>query len=228
MTYLTRHASAKRRIPCNNCPVHTNTRSKARESKPWFNEVCTKLYNNYKRALRRFNSDRSTLNRFNLTETRKKYKLLQNKLRSTYLTQEGNMINTLRKNNPRAFYRKVNKRKKSPIYDITMDEFVKHLKNVSGPTEDDNNNKTNDINDYDNQTWYEELDIPVTEQEMLYVLDEVKRIDGLLYEFFIECKDVMVPILGKLFNVILQTGIFPENWCKCTILPNQIRGQKRY
>ena len=35
-------------IPCNNCPVHTNTRSKAHEFKPWFNEVFTKLYNSYR------------------------------------------------------------------------------------------------------------------------------------------------------------------------------------
>ena len=29
----------------------------------------------------------------------------------------------------------------------------------------------------------------------------------------------MIPILCNLFNVILDSGIFPENWCNSTIIP---------
>ena len=29
----------------------------------------------------------------------------------------------------------------------------------------------------------------------------------------------MIPILCNLFNVILDSGIFPENWCNGTIIP---------
>ena len=51
-------------------------------------------------------------------------------------------------------------------------------------------------------------------------------IDGLLYEFFVECKDIVIPILCKLFNVILDYGIFPENWCNGTIIHVFKKGDK--
>ena len=51
-------------------------------------------------------------------------------------------------------------------------------------------------------------------------------IDGLLYEFFVECKDIMIPILCNLFNVSLHSGIFPENWCNGTIIPVFKKGDK--
>lgn len=44
-------------------------------------------------------------------------------------------------------------------------------------------------------------------------------IDGILNEFLIHYKDIFLPILEKLFNVILHTGYFPESWTKSVIVP---------
>ena len=113
---------------------------------------------------------------------------------------------------------KFSKLKKGQKCDLTIEDFIYHFKDLAGSTRD-NTQETDDSTNQDNQALYEELDSPITEHEILYVLSKAKRnkspgIDGLLYEFFVECKDIMIPILCNLFNVILASGIFPENWCK--------------
>ena len=214
----------------NNCSVHTNKRVIAHGHKPWFNDECIKLYNRYKYALRQFNYNRSNLNRLKLSEAKNKYKLLEKTLRSPYMIQEGNIIGALRKNNPKAFYNKFSKLKKGQKCDLTIEDVINHFKDLAGSTRD-NTQETDDSTNQDNQTLYEELDSPITKHEILYVLSNAKRnkspgMDGLLYEFFVECKYIMIPILCILFNVILDSGNFPENWCNGTIIPVFKKGDK--
>ena len=129
----------------------------------------------------------------------------------------------LSRNNPKTFYKKFSKLKKGPKCDLTIEDFINHFKDLAGSTRD-NTQETDDSTNQDNQVLYEELDSPITVHEILYVLSKAKRnkspgIDGLLYEFFVECKYIMIPILCNLFNVILDSGIIPENWCNGTIIP---------
>lgn len=43
--------------------------------------------------------------------------------------------------------------------------------------------------------------------------------DGILNEYFIEFQDYFLPVLHKLFNCILNTGIFPSTWSSSIIVP---------
>ena len=85
--------------------------------------------------------------------------------------------------------------------------FVNHFKHLAGSTRD-NTQETVDSTNQDNQALYEHA--------ILYVLSKSKRnkcpgIDGLLYEFFVECKDIMIPILNnRLLNVTLTYSIRPD------------------
>ena len=49
-------------------------------------------------------------------------------------------------------------------------------------------------------------------------------LDCLLNEMFIKCKDVFIPILKKLFDHILNTGIYPEEWSKGAVIPVYKKG----
>jgi hypothetical protein len=49
-------------------------------------------------------------------------------------------------------------------------------------------------------------------------------IDGLLNEYFIEYKDLLLPLLNKLFNDILISGLFPEAWSIAVMVPVFKRG----
>ena len=43
--------------------------------------------------------------------------------------------------------------------------------------------------------------------------------DCILNEYLIEFKDILLPLLHDLFNNILDSGFFPENWAKAVIMP---------
>ena len=70
----------------------------------------------------------------------------------------------------------------------------------------------------------EELDKHITETEILYAINGLKRvkasgIDELVNEIFINRKDVLTPFLGKIFNHIFENNECPETWTKCIIVP---------
>ena len=43
--------------------------------------------------------------------------------------------------------------------------------------------------------------------------------DQIINEFFKSTVEVIAPVLCKLFNIVLHTGIVPENWCIGIINP---------
>lgn len=76
------------------------------EDKPWFTEDCKELYRQYQKALYVFNKNRNEENRLQLNIAKQKYKVTENKLKRQYKNQQGNMLNNLRRKNPKKFYRK--------------------------------------------------------------------------------------------------------------------------
>ena len=38
-------------------------------------------------------------------------------------------------------------------------------------------------------------------------------------EMFVKCENIFLPILSKLFNHILSTGLYPEEWSKGIVVP---------
>ena len=47
----------------------------------------------------------------------------------------------------------------------------------------------------------------------------IMGLDGLINEMFVKCENVFVSIFTKLFNHILSTGVYPEDWCKGIVIP---------
>ena len=83
--------------------------------------------------------------------------------------------------------------------------------------------------DYDsdmdlNTVVFEELDNHITVVEIESCIKKLKREkshgeDCILNEYLIECKDMLLPLLHKVFNLILDTGYFPTRWTKAVIIP---------
>ncbi|VDI37427.1 Hypothetical predicted protein, partial [Mytilus galloprovincialis] len=130
------------------------------------------------------------------------------------------MLSSMRKKNPKYFYRKFRKRKKAIQSNIKLNDFVTHFKNLVSKEEIDDGPEE----DVNNEVIYEELDRPFTEQEIDVCVKKLKTekatgYDNLLNEFLKECKLALLPLLCKLFNVILITGWFPEIWVKSVLVP---------
>ena len=76
---------------------------------------------------------------------------------------------------------------------------------------------------------FEELDVSFSEEEIKVQISKLKTqkspgLDCLLNEMFIKCKDVFIPIFKKLFDHILNTGIYPEEWSKGAVIPVYKKG----
>ena len=80
-------------------------------------------------------------------------------------------------------------------------------------------------NDFDSQDCnFEELDQPVTFEEVKDVIRSLKKNksfggDQLLNEYFIESLDILSSHLVDIFNAILNSGYFPNQWSEGIIVP---------
>ena len=170
-----------------------------------------------------FNSDRTPVNRLSLVEAKRKYKRHERFVKRRYFRSEGDRISMLRRRNPKLFYQYFKRKSNCPQNDLKLDDFFEHFKVVcnddAAATAADGNSS-----DEDNVPVYDELDVPITYDEINNVLKSAKLgkspgIDNTLNEFFVKFKEPFVPILLKLFNAILETGEFPSSWSKGIIFP---------
>ena len=209
-----------------------DTRAKKRvpnTDKPWFNDRCKALYRDYKGALHNFNLLKSNDNHMILVNKKSQYKKYERHIKRQYQQKEGNMMDYLHKHNPKQFFKYFSKRKKksSPV-NIGMSEFVEHFQNLVNMTNNDPNDADNDAYDsYD--AVFDELDAEISETEILTCIRNLNRNkscseDDILNELFLDCKDVMIPLLFRLFNSIFKSGYFPESWCKGCVVPIHKKG----
>ena len=124
------------------------------------------------------------------------------------------------KNNPSEFYGLFKRRSRTPPTDLTLNDFYNHFKELG------TNKNANDYIEISNveECVYQELDYPINEIEVQAVIANLKSKtsagkDNLLNEYFITFKDVFVPLLVHLFNVIFDSGNFPSIWTEGTIIP---------
>jgi hypothetical protein len=70
----------------------------------------------------------------------------------------------------------------------------------------------------------DELDAEINVEEVTRAINSLKSgkssgSDGLIGEIFSSCADILSPIIVKLFNVIFETGTYPQEWTKGIITP---------
>ena len=195
--------------------------------KPWFNDLCKKRYDLYKQAIYIFNGNKNEENRIELLRLKKIYKRLESKLKREYMSQQGNMLNYLRKYNPKTFYRHFKKRKKSTISDLNNNDFLNHFRNLASNEPNTNDDVEDFLSNYDQHTnnpLFKELNSDITEQEISEAIHKLKNnkacgYDNVLNEYFINCGDVLMPCLLLLFNNVFKSGYFPHSWSTGCIIP---------
>ena len=172
-----------------------------------------------------FNNCKSTENHQNLNQRKSRYKKLINKKKRDYERYEGNMLNKMRKENPKLFYKNFSKKKKNCTSDISMDKFFDYFKNLISSDENLHNTEATEHG----EAVYEELDLPISEHEIEIAIGKLRKDkscaeDCLINEFFINGKDTLIPILKSLFNLIFDAGFFPEAWSSGCIVPIYKKG----
>ena len=155
------------------------------------------------------------------------YKKEETKLKRLYKQAEGNRLNILKKNNPRQFFAKFNKRSKSTPK-VSLENFYEHFKHITQIEEIGDSNDAN----VSGECVFDELDKEICEDEIKSAISNLKQgkshgEDGILNEYFIEFQEYLLPLLSKLFNCILDTGFFPKSWSSSVIVPIFKKGDNK-
>jgi exonuclease III len=210
-----------RRGQCENC-AQTSAPTTRTEDKPWFNDKCRTLYKAYRSVLRCFNRTRSNADRVKLAAAKRVYKREEQRLKRIYQRHEGNMLSLMKRTNPRQFYKLFNKRNKRMPNNLSTTDFYDFFKQLM-QGENTSSNASGDEQQASTAR-FDELDKDFDANEILNEISRLKRdkspgADGLLNEMFINCADILHPMLLKLFNAILKSGYFPESWSSGIIIP---------
>ncbi|MES9881010.1 MAG: reverse transcriptase domain-containing protein [Sedimenticola sp.] len=204
--------------------------SKNAKSSAWFNDECRAKKALFLNAKRMFNGCQNDANKTIFLNCRSDFCKAKRKAKCTYYTKEKKTLSYLSATEPRKFWKKVNtyRKSKSGIADsISLDEFVRHFQTILNSPHTDNEYDDIHVNDIN----IDELDMQITEEEVRAVIRSMKcnkcpGMDNLPAELFINAESILTPYIVRLFNVIFNSGIYPDLWAAGIIVPIPKKGDK--
>ena len=191
---------------------HKKPRAGKHAHQVWYNGACEisrKYYVKFKNKYRKLQSNK---NLKVLRKSDRKYKKERNKAFKTYKQKVINKIRVMKTTNPREYWNLINDRKSQKTFnDISLDVFHDHFKKLNQAEID----KT-EIN-FPEENMDPLFNDHVATDEMLKLVRTLKNNkssgnDQVLNEFPKYSPPKIFDMIVRLFNVILDTGIFPEQW----------------
>ena len=193
----------------------------------WFDEECKTAKLLYLECLRNFNLFKSDENRQAMCHQKSKYKKLIKKKKRLFHFHKVHAIEKLKHAKPREFWKLFCKKKENSSK-ISLDSFFDYFsdmqQNLSSSTNAESESFCSSHNFDTDECNFSELDKPITSKEIQDVILKLKRNkafagDQLLNEYFIESCDILLGHLVDLFNGILNSGHFPDQWSQGIIVP---------
>ena len=207
---------------------------------PWYDDPCKEKQRQFYRFLNKYSKDKTDLNRTNMVKARSKDKGLLRKKNFLFDMLETKKVEQLRCENAKAYWSLLKTscgRSSSNSNKLNSDIFAEYFKAVNNPMSqfyqpDEDVVYFNDK--YVNgelQEMFEELNLKISRTEVFKACKELHcgkagGPDLVINEFFKYGVDFMIDYLHKLFNVILDTGYFPEQWTEGYIIPLHKKGDK--
>ena len=218
--------------------THSNNTSKTyRKKNEWFHEDCKNSKSVYIKALQNYNLYRSDENRAILHEKKIIFKKCCRLAKRRYNRKMSDKLVDLKNKKPEEFWKMFKQTKSVNIgCEISVKEFYSHFKNLYSEIsiEEDplceNFMKEFDMNENTcSNSTFENLDTPFTLEEIRLAIKSLNKnkacsFDNIIYEYFIECIDVLDKPLLILFNYILEKQSFPKSWSKGVIIPVHKKG----
>lgn len=216
----------EKNVKCNSSSYFTDV--SVGKNAEWFDNDCRHYRNVYLESLRIFNRYKSPGNREILCDNKKKYKDLCRKKKRIFENRKFIQIENLRKGKPKDFWKFFKKKSSHTVSSVSLEQFYEYFSTLGDDIYQVENEEAemfcNTHNFDDADCCFEELDCPISCQE---VLQAVKRLkagkspgrDCLLNEYFIESCDILVSHLCDIFNAILSSGYFPDTWMDGVLIP---------
>ena len=131
--------------------------------------------------------------------------------------------------NPKEYWKIINKDDSTPkrVGDITMEAFVNHFRKLNND-QSISEHTSNHSNTFDprniTQSLNEEINRNFSSEEIITLIKRLKNnkangIDNIINEFLKNCPDCVIYIIVQLFNLVLNTGIVPTDWCIGIVVP---------
>ena len=185
------------------------------------------------RAYRKYKSNNC---RNIVIEKRKIYCKAKRIAKIRYKNEQKRFFSDTAKNNPQKFWDEIRKikgkNKCSP--QVSTEDFFNHFKGLySSENVYRDEEVENFLSNQDSiRTYVDQLDCPISIDEVKNSINSLKRkkspgIDMLLPEIFIEGRDILSPLLCKIFNFMYDNSVYPECWAKSMLVPIPKKGDKR-
>ena len=184
-------------------------------TKSWYDKELTAAKN-------KFHSARKQKNPQNIRKTSKNYKSLLISKSKGFLEKRRKRLKQTKVKNPRIYWELIKGRAKgNNVANISVDEFGNFFKNLN---RQDETNSFNVSLETPQKDPFDELNAPFTEKELKNALKNLKNNkstgpDEICNEQIKTSFPKMKHIYLKLFNIILETGCFPEMWAEGMIVP---------
>ena len=199
------------------------------DDKPYYTHDCLQKRDEYHR-LRKLNHDnKNDINSANMVNASKMYKKALNTAINKYKDDMQRELKATRASNPKKFWNIINKThtdSKSTV-DASPDDLFNHFKNVSTSNEYAHNRNFDlqfDAHNVPHRPSLELLNGVITSTEIADTIISLKSNkaagdDDVINEYIKISSDLFLPIYVDLFNLILDTGIYPSSWSLGTVIP---------
>ena len=192
--------------------------------KPWFTSDCYRARESYHKIRKLYNKYKSSYYKNILKQVSKDYK---NKMASNYRRYKSANISKLRNmrtSKPRDFWRIINSIDETKDKTAPLHNLYEYFKNINGGNIDDDTLENDQFIYMENPNMNESINQPFTEAEILSAIKTLKNnkspgIDNILNEHLKSTAQIMSPIYVRLFNLLFDNSIVPENWSLGNILP---------
>jgi hypothetical protein len=199
------------------------TRKVKHDQKPWFNKECAIKRKEYHKAKCKNWHLRSENAKEQLVCASKAYKKILNKQFHSYQKAIVKKIRNLESSCPKDYWNLINKGEnhRSTANSITSEIVLDHFKKLNtGEDVSDFRNIPTDQIPHNNF----ELNRGITEAEIVKAILSLKNnkacsSDLILNEFLKAAQPLLVSVLVRLFNLILDKGLVPSSWSDGFIVP---------
>ena len=177
----------------------------------------------YNKARKKYNKYPTQQNKTVLQNASNAYKKTMNKYINTYNKENEIKLRQLHSKKPKDYWKFLNKIKnKKQVKGPDLQNLYEHFKTLNNSDNNNNEDENEDdiinnpnVNAHENNNC---LNCPLTVDEIRKCINSLKNnkspgIDKVLNEYIKCTSDKMLPIYDKMFNLILETGIIPQNWC---------------
>ena len=215
-------------------PTICNKSMKPNKNKQWFDQECRIVHRQIKNTANKIRKD--PYNKSLMTELlyfRKRYKRIIQSKKRQYTNNIINNLNNLYNISPNHFWelaRKLNYNSKShdklPT-SITIDDWQNHFENLMGEPNNGTDQNSTAISDYirsNKDKVFNSLNYKITKREVTEAIIKLKcnkavGIDKIPNEFIKTGREVLLPAITNIFNLIFTHSIFPSIWNINTLTP---------